>query len=80
MDGSQLPTEWTHLKKQLVSGVSDSKKRDVPLVKTDVDNKQGPMTQKADDAKMSDLSKMSKSAKASKKSAMAEKTANTTNR
>ena len=52
MDGSQLPTEWTHLRKELASGVSDSKMRDVSLVKTYADKKEGPMFKKSDDPNM----------------------------
>ncbi len=50
MDGSQLLTEWTHQSKKLVPGVSDSEKKDVSLVKTDVDKKQGSMSKNVHDS------------------------------
>ncbi len=53
MDGSQLPTEWTHLSKQSVPGVSDSKKRDTSLKQTGTASKKGPMAKNVDDGKMS---------------------------
>ena len=58
MDGSQLPTEWTHLNKELVAGVSDSKKRDVSLQQSGTASKKGPILQKSEDAKMSKMSKI----------------------
>ena len=63
MDGSQLPTEWTHQSKKLVPGVSDSKKRDMSLIKTDVDKKEGPMFKKSDVPNMPKTLKMSDTSK-----------------
>ena len=44
MDGSQLPTEWTHLSSELVTGVSDPKKRDTSKNKSGTASKTGPMS------------------------------------
>ena len=77
MDGSQLPTEWTHLKEKIVSGVSDSKMRDVSHLKKGIRTQGGPMTKNVDDSEVSMMTKMSD---ASKKSPMAEKVESTTNR
>ncbi len=66
MDGSQVPTEWTHLKRELVPGVSDPTKRDVSLDKTDTASKKGPMSQNKDDGAKK-MSKMQKVPDASKK-------------
>ena len=60
MDGSQLPTEWTHLNEKLVSGVSDSKMRDVSLNKTGMAAKKGPKSEKSDVQKISKMSKSKK--------------------
>ena len=76
MDGSQLPTEWTHLNFKQVPGVSDSKKRDGSPNKTDTASKKGPMSEKIDEAKMSKTSKISD---VSKKVPMAEQSDSGTN-
>ena len=61
MDGSQLPTEWTHHHSNLDSGVSESKKRDGSLKQSDTALENGPMTQKKEDVKkMSEMSESSK--------------------
>ncbi len=73
MDGSQLPTEWTHLKKESVSGVSDSKKRDIPTKHSGTASTKGPMSKNDDDTKSSKMSKNVKNVEASEKSPMAEK-------
>ena len=64
MDGSQLPTERTHLKEKYVPGVSDSKMRDASQNKNATASKKGPMAKNEDDIKMS---KMSKNVEESKK-------------
>ena len=69
MDGSQLPTEWTHLNSNLVTGVSDSKKRDVPAKHFGSASEKGPISEKIDGSKSSDMPKMPKN---SKKPTMAE--------
>ena len=60
MDGSQLPTEWTHLNSDLVTGVSDSKKRDGSFQQNSIATKTGPMTKNHDDPVSSKMSKTSK--------------------
>ena len=64
MDGSQLPTEWTHLNRKLATGVNDSRKRDVSKSKTGIPKNEdsstlskSPMTKTNDDPKMSDALK-----------------------
>ncbi len=79
MDGSQLPTEWTHLNKKLVPGVSDPTKRDVSLDKTDIASKKGPMSQNKDDGAKK-MSKMQKVPDASKKFDVAKQSESGTNR
>ena len=76
MDGSQLPTEWTHLNVKLVGGVSDSKMRDVSQNKNATASKNGPMTKKLED--VNKMSKMTKSAKSSQKSDVAKSSENGT--
>ena len=78
MDGSQLPTEWTHLGSNLVAGVSDSKKRDVSIHKSGTASKKGPMAKNSKDVtKMSDVLIMPST---SKKSSMAKESESATNR
>ena len=63
MDGSQLLTEWTHLNKEIVAGVSDSKMRDVSQNKNSTASKKGPMTKNEDVTKMSKMPEVSKTSK-----------------
>ncbi len=72
-----MPTEWTHLKEQLVPGVSDSKMKDAPKKKNANTSKKGTMTKTEDDFEMSKMTKMSES---SKESPMAKKSESATNR
>ena len=55
MDGSQLPTEWSHLNSDLVAGVSDSKMRDASNNKSATASKKGLMTQKDEDVKKNSI-------------------------
>jgi hypothetical protein len=81
MDGSQLPTEWTHLKEQLVPAVSDSKRRDAPLDKSGTASKNGPMSKKKEDVKkMSEMPKESEIPDASQNLDMAKSFDSDTNR
>ena len=77
MDGSQLPTEWTHLNEELVGGVSDSKKRELPLQHSATASKKGPMSQEKED--VTKMSKISKSSMTYKNLNMAEKSESGTN-
>ena len=74
MDGSQLPTEWTHHQTKLVPGVSDSKKREGSLKQFGIATKEGPMS------KNNEVSDFSKMPKTSKKSTMAKESDNGINR
>ncbi len=74
MDGSQLPTEWTHLNSQLVVGVSDSKKREKFLQHSGTTSKKGPMSKNKEVSDFSKMSKMTKIVDASKNVPMAEET------
>ncbi len=74
MDGSQLPTESTHLKSKLVPGVSDSKMRDDSSKQIDTASKNGPMIKKVK------MEKMFEDSKTSKDLTMAEKVESGTNR
>ena len=74
MDGSQLPTEWTHLNLKLVPGVSDSKMRDVSQKKESIRAQEGQMAKNVESI---DIGKKSKT---SKKVTMTKSPENSTNR
>ncbi len=69
MDGSQLLTDRTHLNGKSVSGVSDSKMKDVFQKHSATASKKGPMAKKyEDDQRIAEMSKTSKKSSIAKQS------------